>query len=141
MVFLVKVADVLLPCIALVHKFSVFFLSCLHWVVILLILSVSGYCPDFLNVNLELRRGCMRCCLGSGSDVCVQVVETLVQCAQVKSFSFCFIIRPLHFVLQHKNVLHPTFFMAFCFGFASESSFFANLHHFVSQCIVSLVRE
>lgn len=35
----------------------VFFLSCLQWAVILLILSVSGYCLDFLNVNLEIRRG------------------------------------------------------------------------------------
>lgn len=47
------------------------FLSCLQWPVILLILSVPGYCPDFLNVHLQIRQGCIKCCLASGSRVCM----------------------------------------------------------------------
>lgn len=52
MVFLVKVADVLLLlCFALIHKFSLFsFCLSVQWAVILLILCVSGYYPNFLNV-------------------------------------------------------------------------------------------
>lgn len=42
----------------------VFFLSCLQWAVILLILSISGYCPDFLNVHLEIRQGVHEMLLG-----------------------------------------------------------------------------
>lgn len=56
MVFLVKVADVpLLLCFALLHKFFVFFLPCLQWAVIVFSSSVSGYCPEFLNVYLQIR--------------------------------------------------------------------------------------
>lgn len=42
----------------------VFFLSCLQWAVILLILSGSSYCPDFLIVHLQIRQGVHEMLLG-----------------------------------------------------------------------------
>lgn len=35
----------------------VFFLPCLQWAVIVFSSSVSGYCPEFLNVYLQIRWG------------------------------------------------------------------------------------